>query len=311
MKSRNLALHAGLLVLTFITVTFAGVQWLNKDPFELGSFTLGLTYGLLVIAFLTAHEMGHYIAARIHGVETTLPYFIPFPPFFGFMPFGTLGAVIRLRSELRDRKTLFDVGSAGPISGFIVCIFVLFWGMTHLPSIEYLYNVHPEYRGMAQLPSEGLTFGKPLLYKLMELLAAPSSAFLPPMNEVYHYPFLCVGWFGAFVTALNLLPIGQLDGGHIAYAMFGSRSHHLSQLVLVVLMLLGTAGILPLLGVQFAYGWAGWLMWSVVLALLLRNKRFRHPPIEDVQELGTTRELIGWLCVIIFILTFIVVPVSP
>jgi membrane-associated protease RseP (regulator of RpoE activity) len=311
MKSKSLALHGGLLLLTFITVTFAGVQWLNKDPFELGSFSLGLTYGWLVIAFLAAHEMGHYIAARIHGVETTLPFFIPFPPFYGIMPFGTLGAVIRIRSELRDRKTLFDVGSAGPISGFIVCIFILIWGMTHLPSIEYLYNVHPEYRNMAQLPTDGLTFGKPLLYKLMEILAAPSSAFLPPMNEIYHYPFLCVGWFGAFVTALNLLPVGQLDGGHIAYAMFGSRSHRLAQLVLVVLMILGTAGILPFFGVQFAYGWAGWLMWGAVLALLLRNKRFRHPPLEDIQEIGTIRECVGWLCGLIFVLSFTVVPVSP
>ena len=311
MKSRNLALHAGLLLFTFVTVTFAGVQWLNKDPFELGSFSLGFTYAWLLLLFLAAHEMGHYIAARIHGIDTTLPFFIPFPPFFGFMPFGTLGAVIRIRSELRDRKTLFDVGSAGPISGFIVCVLILFWGITHLPSIDYLYNVHPEYRNMAQLPSEGLTFGKPLLYKLMEIAAAPSSAFLPPMNEVYHYPFLCVGWFGTFVTALNLLPIGQLDGGHIAYAMFGSRSHYLTQLVLVLLMLLGTAGILPLLGIQFAYGWAGLLMWRVVLALLLKNKRFRHPPLEDTQELGTTREFIGWLCALIFILSFTIVPVSP
>jgi membrane-associated protease RseP (regulator of RpoE activity) len=292
-------------------VTFAGVQWLNKDPFELDSFSLGLTYGWLIIAFLGAHEMGHYIAARIHGVETTLPFFIPFPPFFGFMPFGTLGAVIRIKSELRDRKTLFDVGSAGPISGFIVCVLIMIWGMTHLPSIEYLYSIHPEYRTLAQLPTEGLTFGKPLLYKTMEMLAAPSSSFLPPMNEVYHYPFLCVGWFGAFVTALNLLPVGQLDGGHVAYAMFGSVSHRLSQAVLVVLVLLGTAGIFPLLGIQFAYGWAGWLMWSVVLAVLLRSKRFRHPPLDDIQELGTIRECIGWLCWLIFIVSFTIVPVSP
>ena len=311
MKSTTLALHAGLLLLTFITLTFAGVQWLNKDPFELGSFSLGITYGWLVIAFLTAHEMGHYIAARIHGVETTLPFFIPFPPFFGLMPFGTLGAVIRIRSELRDRKTLFDVGSAGPIAGFVVCILILIWGMSHLPSIEYLYSVHPEYRNMPQLPTEGLTFGKPLLYKLIELIVAPRSAFLPPMNEVYHYPYLCVGWFGAFVTALNLLPVGQLDGGHIAYAMFGSRSHRLSQLVLVVLMLFGTAGILPLLGFHFPYGWAGWLMWSVVLSLLLRSKRFRHPPLEDTNELGAVRESIGWLCGVVFILTFVIVPITP
>ena len=310
MKAKTVALHVGLLVLTFVTVTFAGVQWLNKDPFDLSLFSLGLTYGWLTIVFLAAHEMGHYIAARIHGVDTTLPFFLPFPPFFGLMPFGTLGAVIRIRSELRDRKTLFDVGAAGPISGFIVCIIILAWGMSHLPSIEYLYGVHPEYRAMSQIPTDGLTFGKPLLYKLIEVLVAPSSSFLPPMSEVYHYPFLCVGWFGSFVTALNLLPVGQLDGGHIAYAMFGSNSHRLSQAVLIALMVLGTAGFLPLLGIQFSYGWAGWLMWSMVLALLLRSKRFRHPALEDIQELGEGRELIGWLCGAIFILTFVVVPIS-
>lgn len=311
MKSKTVATHASLLVLTFITVTFAGVQWLNKDPFDLALFSLGLTYGWLIIAFLAAHEMGHYVAARIHGVDTSLPFFLPFPPFLGLMPFGTLGAVIRIRSELKDRRTLFDVGAAGPIAGFLVCIMILIWGMTHLPSIEYLYGIHPEYRTLSQIPTEGLTFGKPLLYKLIETLAAPSSAFLPPMNEVYHYPYLCVGWFGAFVTALNLLPIGQLDGGHIAYAMFGSSSHRLAQAVLIMLMVLGTARFLPLLGIQFSYGWAGWLMWSMILGLLLRSKRFRHPPLEDVQELGSTRELFGWVCGIIFVLTFIVVPISP
>jgi membrane-associated protease RseP (regulator of RpoE activity) len=311
MTFRTVALHLGLLVLTFVTVTFAGVQWLNRDPFELSSFSMGLTYGFLIIAFLGAHEMGHYIAARIHGVNTTLPFFLPFPPFFGLMPFGTLGAVIRIRSELRDRKTLFDVGAAGPISGFIVCILILIWGMTHLPSIEYLYNVHPEYRALAQIPTEGLTFGKPLLYKLMELLVAPPKAFLPPMNEVYHYPFLCVGWFGAFVTALNLLPVGQLDGGHIAYAMIGSRSHRLAQLVLVVLTILGSVGVLSLLGLNLPYGWAGWLIWSLALALLLRSKRFRHPPLEEIQDLGASREYLGWLCILIFLLSFTPVPVSP
>lgn len=310
MNARSLALHLGLLAATFVTVTFAGVQWLNKDPLDLSLFSQGITYGLLTIAFLGTHEMGHYIAARLHGVDTTLPFFIPFPPFFGLMPFGTLGAVIRIKSELRDRRTLFDVGSAGPIAGFVVCFIILYYGMTHLPPIEYLYNVHPEYRNLAQIPSEGLRFGKPLLYRLMEIGFAAPSAFVPPMNEVYHYPFLCVGWFGIFVTALNLLPVGQLDGGHIAYAMFGSGSHRIAQFVLIGLMILGTAGILPFLGLQFEYGWMGWLMWSIVLALLLRSRRFRHPPVEDVQELDSTRMAIGWLCVLLFILSFTLVPVS-
>ena len=310
MTLRTAFIHAGLFVLTFVTLTFAGVQWLNKDPFELASFSLGLTYACLVISFLGVHEMGHYIAAKIHGVDTTLPFFLPFPPFYGIMPFGTLGAVIRIRSELRDRKTLFDVGAAGPISGFVVCIALLLWGMTHLPSIEYLYAIHPQYRSMAQIPAEGLTFGKPLLYLLVEKYVAPPTAFVPPMNEVYHYPFLCVGWFGTLVTALNLLPIGQLDGGHIAYAMFGSRSHLLAQVVLLVLLVLGTAGILPFLGIQVSFGFVGWLFWSMIFALLLKSKRFRHPALEDIAAIGPMREALGWVCALIFILSFTIVPVS-
>lgn len=310
MSTRAVATHLGLFVISFVTLTLAGVQWLNKDPYELSNFSLGFTYAWLTLSFLLTHEMGHYVAARLHGVDTTLPYFLPFPPYSVIMPFGTFGAVIRIRSELKDRRTLFDVGAAGPVAGFIVCILILFWGMTHLPTIDYLYNIHPNYRSLAEIPTDGYRFGKPLLFVVMQALVASPNVFVPPMNEVYHYPFLCVGWFGAFVTALNLLPIGQLDGGHIAYAMLGSRSNRLSQLVLVVMMLLGTAGILPLIGINFPYGWPGWLIWSVVLALLLRSRRFQHPVLEDVEELGTLRQLVGWSCIIIFLLCFTVVPVT-
>jgi len=310
MSLRTLLTHFGLLALTFVTATLAGVQWLNRDPTELSNFSLGFTYAWLILFFLLTHEMGHYIAARVHKVDTTLPFFLPFPPYLGIMPFGTFGAVIRIRSELRDRHTLFDVGASGPIAGFLVCLLILIWGLTHLPSIEYLYSVHPEYRSMAEIPSEGLRFGEPILYRLLRMLLVPPSSFVPPMNEIYHYPYLCVGWFGAFVTALNLLPVGQLDGGHIAYAMFGSSSHRISQVVLLMMMLLGTAGVLPLLGVNFPYGWIGWLLWSIVLALLLRSKRFQHPVMEDVQELGTARMSLGWLCAVIFVLCFVLVPIS-
>ena len=310
MPFRTLLIHLSLFLLTFVTVTLAGVQWLNKDPTELSNFSQGITYALLILLFLLTHEMGHYVAARIHHVDTTLPYFLPFPPYLGLMPFGTFGAVIRIRSDLRDRRTLFDVGASGPIAGFFVCLLILAWGFTHLPSIEYLYGVHPEYRTMAEIPTEGLRFGEPLLFRLLRFALTSSSTFVPPMNEVYHYPFLCVGWFGAFVTALNLLPIGQLDGGHIAYAMFGSRSYRISQIVLFIMMLLGTAGILPLLGVKFPYGWVGWLLWSIVLAFLIRSKRFQHPILEDVQELGAVRTALGWFSAFIFVICFITVPLS-
>ena len=307
---KTATVHGGLFVLTFVTTTLAGVQWLNKNPFELSQFFLGLPYSFLLLAFLTAHEMGHYVAARMHEVETTLPFFLPFPPFL-IGPFGTFGAVIKIKSELRDRESLLDIGAAGPISGFIVCLCTLAWGLTHLPSIEYLYSIYPEYRKLAEIPTDGLTFGKPLLYKVMELVIAPSKSFLPPMNEIYHYPFLCVGWFGMLVTSLNLLPIGQLDGGHIAYAMFGSRSVRASQVVLVMMSLLGTLGILPLLGINCPYGWSGWLLWSIVLALLLRSRAFRHPAVEITHELGTARTAVGWLCALILIVSFTPTPFSP
>src|SRR5262249_53972272 len=153
--------------------------------------------------------------------DVTLPFFIPVPP-FTINPFGTMGAVIRIKSPWTSKRSLFDIGIAGPLAGLIVTIIILAVGMATLPGKEYLYTVHPDYRTMAKLPSDGFTLGSSLFFSWVRHLA-PHGAFVPPMNEIYHYPFLCVGWFGLFVTALNLIPVGQLDGGHILYALVGQH----------------------------------------------------------------------------------------
>ena len=133
LRIKSLIVHLSLFFATFVTVTLAGVQWLNKDPFELANLPYGLEYGCLILLFLSAHEFGHYFAARAHKVETTLPYFLPFPAFLGIAPFGTFGAVIKVKSGLDSRRALFDIGAAGPISGFVVCIVMLVIGFRTLP----------------------------------------------------------------------------------------------------------------------------------------------------------------------------------
>ncbi len=280
---------------------------MNRDPSELAYFSSGYTYAVLLLLVLLSHEMGHYIAARMHRVDATLPYFIPFPSMWGLVPFGTLGAVIRLRSAVPSRKALFDIGAAGPIAGFLVSVGILITGFLNLPPIEYLYQIHPEYARMAAIPETGLTFGRTLLYSFLSRIA-PTGSFVPPMNEIYHYPFLCVGWFGLLVTAMNLIPIAQLDGGHISFSMFGVVYHRIAQAALVALVVLGTLGFLPIFGVSFEYGWTGWLMWAILLILFMRGTRLQRGPVEDETPLDTRRLIIGWLCVAIFVLSFSLTP---
>jgi membrane-associated protease RseP (regulator of RpoE activity) len=309
-QGRRIAVHLILFLLTFFTTTLAGVEWLVKDPFDLSNFSSGTTYAVLILLMLSAHEFGHYFAARYHGVEATLPFFIPFPPFLLINQFGTMGAVIRLRSAIPSRKVLFDIGAAGPIAGFVVTAIILAIGFHTLPPKEYIYSIHPEYALLPAIPEGGLRFGQTLFLTLFQFLFAPSGAFVPPMNEIYHYPLLCVGWFGMLVTAMNLIPIGQLDGGHISYALFGNRYHTIAQIFLVGLVLLGLAGLLPEVGIDFQYGWFGWFFWAMVLVFMMRVVKLHRPPLEDDTPLDPVRVALGWLCIIIFIGCFSIVPVS-
>jgi len=296
-------IHSVLFILTFFTTTIAGVQWLNKNPLELSNFSAGLPFSALILLMLASHEFGHYFAARHHGVRVTLPFFIPFISLF-----GTLGAVIRIRSSIRSREVLFDIGAAGPIAGFIVSIAYLITGFATLPAKEYLFAIHPEYAGMERIPDIGLAFGNNIFYGLTASLFSRSGSFIPPMNEVYHYPLLCVGWFGLLVTAMNLIPIGQLDGGHLSFALFGDRYHLIARISLAALFLLGLAGFLPLLHIQFPYGWTGWLFWALVLVFFMRVMKLNRPPLEDETPLDSTRLLVGWICIAIFIGSFSFAP---
>jgi membrane-associated protease RseP (regulator of RpoE activity) len=304
-RVRAYLVHISLVVVSFFTATVAGVQWLNKDPFELSNFWSGALYALLILGMLASHEFGHYFAARHHGVKATLPFFIPFPSYF-----GTLGAVIKIRSAIPSRKVMFDIGAAGPISGFIVSLLILIAGFLTLPPIEYLYSIHPEYAQLAAIPTGGLTFGNTLLYSGIASVFAPPEAFVPPMNEIYHYPFLCVGWFGLFVTAMNLIPIGQLDGGHISHSMFGRLYHPIAQISLGLLVLLGAAGFLPVVGIDLGFGWSGWLFWALVLIGFMKIFKLNRPPIEDEEPLDPARMVVGWMCVGIFFTSFALTPFS-
>lgn len=303
--NRGVIINIILFICTFFTTTVAGVAWLNADPYDYSNFHLGLTYSILILLVLSSHEFGHYFAARVHKVKVTLPYYIPFPLFLN--PFGTMGAVIKMRSPSRTRKALFDIGIAGPISGFIVSVAILIWGMTHLPQFDYIYKIHPEYE-VTGVPTTGFSFGSTLLYWSMgKIFVGSPDVFLPPMNEMYHYPFLCVGWFGLLITALNLLPVGQLDGGHITYALLGSKHKIVARIFFGLTLAMGLVGLLPFLGVEIfsEYGLLNWLVWSILIFFVIK---IDHPPIYDPEDLCVRRKLLGLFALFMFISSFTPVP---
>lgn len=308
-KKDSILIYIVLFILTFISTTFAGVFLAGKDALQLNNFRYGLTYSALVMLVITAHEFGHYFAARIHKVNTTLPYYIPAP--FIFFLFGTMGAVIKLKEMFFSRKALFDIAVAGPIAGWVVSMIILVIGFLTLPPIDYLYSIHPQY-GSEGIPldGEGLTFGYNITFWAMESLLVPSGSFMPPMNEVYHYPLLCVGWFGLLITSLNMMPVGQLDGGHISYTMFPFKIHKaLAYLTFYILLVLGVPGLIDYLAFEFDWGFRigfgslTWLVWAILIKFLVRVE---HPPTvpENDPPLGTGRMLIGWFTYFIFVTSF-------
>lgn len=307
MKSSKILLHAFLFLATFFTLTVAGVQWLNRDPFDLRNFLFGLPYSLSILFILGCHEFGHYFAARYHNVDATLPYFIPFPNLPSVVNFGTLGAVIRTKSPIPSRKVMFDIGVAGPIAGFIATLVILTYGFIALPGKEFILSIHPDYFTQAHPPSGiDLSFGNSLLYNFLSIVITdPTNQFVPPMTEMYHYPFLCAGWFGIFVTAMNLLPVGQLDGGHLAYTMFGTHHKAIARISFVLLLIIGLMGLLPMLNIPVSFGWAGWLFWAIILFFLVK---LDHPPVIDESPLDSRRRRIGWMTFGILVLSFVPTP---
>ncbi len=302
----NYPLHIGLFVVTFITTTIAGVEWTTgtMGPYEFSFLVKGLPYSLSILFMLGTHEFGHYFAAKFHKVKATLPFFIPFPPIPGFFNFGTLGAVIKTRTPVMSNKAMFDVGVAGPIAGFFACIILLVYGFLNLPGQEYILQIHPDYfkpeYGEGAL---GLEFGDTIIFALLrELLTSPGQ-FVPPMSEIYHYPYLCVGWFGLFVTAMNMIPVGQLDGGHIVYSMFGGKIHEtVASIAMLLLLGFGALGFVDtFLELNFNIGWTGWLFWGFVLYFFIKVK---HPPVQHFEKLDSKRMALGYVSLFILLLSF-------
>ncbi len=304
-KKTRFILNIILFILTFFTTTVAGVYWSNHDPYQLLNFKFGILYSVLILSILTAHEFGHYFAALYHKVDVTLPFYIPFP-FIELNPFGTMGAVIRMKSRASSRKALFDIGISGPIAGWIVSVICLIIGFATLPSIDYLYNIHPEYKTTG-IPVEGFSFGYNIIFYTFEKIFTSSpKVFMPPMNEIYHYPFLCAGWFGMLITALNMMPVGQLDGGHISYTMFGEKHKYLAYLTFAFLVVFGLGGLIEFIDPKYSFGSLNWLVWALLILFIIKIK---HPDIvTDHEELGTTRLTLGWFSFFIFITTFCPVP---
>ena len=272
-------IHAGLFLLTVVTTVAAGMLWEGLDPLKQPAlFYRGLPYAGTLLTILFCHEMGHYLTARYYGMDVTLPYFLPAPP----IPFilGTFGAFIRMKSPPQHRRALLYVGAAGPIAGFCVA----------LPAMIYAYTTST----VTPIPTEGsgLYFGEPLLLQLIGHLV------LGPLPEGSVLTLNSVGlaaWFGLLVTMFNLLPIGQLDGGHIVYALLGRATRYLSWLLIGVLLVLGW------------YFWPGWYFWALVGWLTGR----RHPTILDQYAPLTRRsQIIAAIALVIFIACFMPVPVD-
>jgi membrane-associated protease RseP (regulator of RpoE activity) len=237
------------------------------------SLLSGLPFALTLIAILLAHEFGHYLACVYYRVDATLPFFIPAPT-----PIGTMGAFIRIKSAIYSKRVLFDVGIAGPIAGFVFLLPALSIGLAFskvVPGINH---------------QGSLTFGVPPVLWLLERIIFPGVV----PADIYLHPIARAGWVGVFATALNLLPVGQLDGGHILYALSGEKHRWISRAFIAALV---PAGF---------FFWQGWLMWAVLLFLFAR----RHPAIYDLTYIGRERIRLGLLAVAMFLLCFMLAPIG-
>ena len=292
-KTRVL-LPAILLAATFLTTLGAGfwfhIGFVSSTPDEAmvlltRAFTHpldllhGLPFSLAILLILLAHEMGHYLTCRHYGIKATLPYVIPAPPPFMF---GTFGAIIRIKSMFANRRQLFDVGIAGPLAGFVFIVPILILGLYN--SKVFIFTVSAE---------GGLEFGEPLLFRLAAWLFFPGGA----EASINLHPIGWAAWFGMLATSLNLLPIGQLDGGHIVYAILGPRGHRIVSRITFVALI--------------AVSLSSWPMPAYLLfAMILLCLGFRHPqPHSEFPSLDKGRLLLALAGLILLILTFIVVPV--
>ncbi len=240
-QQRTLLIQIVLFVLTLIATTFSGAEWIYGRPFFFGEtplgwskFLEGLKYSVPFLGVLTIHEFGHYFTAKKHKTDVSLPYYIPL--WFGGLSstFGTLGAFIRIKERLNSRVKYFDIGIAGPLAGFVATIGVLWYGFTHLPSLDYVFELFPifkqygnDYGKFLETSPDyvSIKLGDSLLFNFFEQYIATGE--LPHPYLYTNYPIIFAGYLALFFTALNLIPIGQLDGGHILYGLIGDRAFNI------------------------------------------------------------------------------------
>jgi membrane-associated protease RseP (regulator of RpoE activity) len=282
--------HVGLFLATLGTTTLVGAGHYASFIADFraiqlhASWTLllqGLWYSVTILAILGAHEFGHYFACRYYGVNASLPFFIPVPP---PVLTGTLGAFIRIRQPIRSKRVLFDVGIAGPLAGFVVAVPALMLGV----AMSHVAALPPNFTG--------LELGEPLLFK------ATTAAIWGPIKDGYSlnlHPVAFAAWFGLLATALNLFPIGQLDGGHIAYAVFGRASTK------ITLVTLGIAVVLTFISMS-------WFVWTVLMVAMLFFFGPHHPPTMDEHiPLDHRRVILAVVALAVFILCFTPAPIQP
>ncbi len=392
--------HLILFIITVITTTLSGAEWMYGRWFLFGPYSLGwkeffggFEYSIPFLLILTTHEFGHYFTARYHKIKTSLPYYIPM--WIGFMPsFGTMGAFIRIKERANSRVQNFDIGVSGPLAGFVIALIVLTIGYTQLPPKEYVLQIHPEYEALgpdydqyiytqdtfilktdveiynpeyAQYLPDTIYFspdrpsfilGTTILFDAMKsIVPEHKKDRIPNAAEIMHYPWLLAGFLALIFTALNLLPIGQLDGGHVVYGLFGAEKHAIISRVFFILFITyagigvispyGAPGVEPMsnlvyipIYVFFLYyilgkvtpdkrtrlliavsifafqyliaqfypnikGYYGWLLFAYLIGRLVGVD---YPPARIDEPLDTNRRILGWLALIIFIISFSLQP---
>lgn len=267
-------IHILLFFITFLTTVIAGALQLGVNIFEEPLRTIeGLPFAATLMTILLVHEFSHYIASKKNDTEATLPYFIPAPSIV-----GTFGAFIKIKSPIVTRKALIDIGASGPIAGFIVSVFacILGLGMSKVINLQQMEG--------------GLSLGNSLLFSFLSWAALGVT---PDEYDILLHPVAFAGWIGLFVTSINLLPIGQLDGGHISFAVFGEKHRNISIFMVLFLMFLGL------------FSWEGWIIWSILMLII----GIKHPPVIYWETpLASKRRFISILCLIIFIITFVPYP---
>lgn len=260
-KNRTLLLQLVLLIITISTTTIAGAEWMfgkslfyGKPLLSSTEIMAGLYFSIPFLTILTVHEFGHYLMARYYKVKVTLPFYLPL--WLGFIPYvpsiGTMGAFIRIKEIVKSRKEYFDIGIAGPLAGFVAALMILTYGFTNLPEPEYIFEIHPEYQEYGlnyeeyyETQPANMAIGDNLLFMFFKKYVADPDR-IPNKYELYHYPWILAGYLALLFTAINLFPIGQLDGGHVIYGLFGYKtSRIISRIVFFIMVTISGIGLVP------------------------------------------------------------------